>query len=208
LTPKDPDEQQQDVKKKDVKLTSGSAGKEGSVEKTKQTAGHMSNPNKPAVTPKHEKAKMSDKDSGSSESTVQFLKETWQEFRKISWPDRQQVIKETYSVLFLVTVITVMVLAFDYAVGKAVFEPLDKFSRKINSGAAVQTTVPPLENTVPVTPVTPVPPAGTTPTESTPPAGATPAPGTTPPVGTTPPATPPASTTPAPAGNTVPPASK
>lgn len=65
---------------------------------------------------------------------AQFLKETWIEFRKISWPTRQQVVKETWSVLVLVTMLTVSVLAFDFAVARVVFEPLDKYAKKIGGG--------------------------------------------------------------------------
>lgn len=65
---------------------------------------------------------------------LQFLHDCWLEFRKISWPTRQQVIKETWSVLVLVTLITGSVLAFDWLVGRAVFEPLDKFAKKLGGG--------------------------------------------------------------------------
>lgn len=64
----------------------------------------------------------------------QFLKEVYIEFQKITWPDRAQVIRETYSVLFLVTVITLMVLAFDWAIGAAVFGPLEHWARLHGGG--------------------------------------------------------------------------
>jgi preprotein translocase SecE subunit len=65
---------------------------------------------------------------------TQFLKDTWIEFRRISWPTRQQVIKETWSVLVLVTMLTVAVLAFDFGIARVVFEPLDKFAKKAGGG--------------------------------------------------------------------------
>ncbi len=39
---------------------------------------------------------------------LQFLNEVLLEFRKISWPERSQVIRETLSVLFLVALITLL----------------------------------------------------------------------------------------------------
>ena len=64
----------------------------------------------------------------------QFLKEVAIEFQKISWPDRAQVIRETYSVIFLVTIITLMVLAFDWVLGNAVFGPLEHWARMLGGG--------------------------------------------------------------------------
>ncbi len=64
----------------------------------------------------------------------QFLNETVVEFRKISWPTRTQVIKETWSVLVLVTALTLAVLAFDFAIARVVFEPLDKYAKKTGGG--------------------------------------------------------------------------
>ena len=65
---------------------------------------------------------------------VRFLAETLVELRKISWPDRQQVIRETAIVILLVCIITVAVLGFDWAVAKVVFEPLDHFARSVGGG--------------------------------------------------------------------------
>lgn len=65
---------------------------------------------------------------------VQFLRDTWIEFRRISWPNRQQVVKETWSVLVLVTLLTVSVLGFDFAIARTVFEPLDKFAKHQGGG--------------------------------------------------------------------------
>jgi preprotein translocase SecE subunit len=65
---------------------------------------------------------------------IQFLKETYIEFRKISWPGRQQVLQETWSVIVLVSLLTGLVLCFDWGVAKVVFEPLDKFAKKLGGG--------------------------------------------------------------------------
>lgn len=98
------------------------------------------NPNKAEAPPKPQPAgnkKPDDEGGGVVQSfgeLQQFLKETWQEFRKISWPTRQQVVKETWSVLVLVTALTLAVLAFDFAIARVVFEPLDKFAKKSGGG--------------------------------------------------------------------------
>ena len=68
---------------------------------------------------------------------VLFVKESMVELRKITWPDRQQVIKETLSVIVLVAIITACVLAFDYGVAKVIFEPLDKLARHLGGGIGV-----------------------------------------------------------------------
>jgi preprotein translocase SecE subunit len=64
----------------------------------------------------------------------QFLKEVNIERRKISWPAREQVIRETYSVLFLVAVITGLVLGFDWLVGHFIFGPLEHWARLHGGG--------------------------------------------------------------------------
>ena len=69
--------------------------------------------------------------------TIQFVSEALVELRKITWPDRQQVVKETLSVIVLVAIITACVLAFDYGIAKAVFEPLDKLARHLGGGIGV-----------------------------------------------------------------------
>jgi preprotein translocase SecE subunit len=84
-------------------------------------------------TPKKKK----DEDSGVAEGikdTRQFLKEVVIEFNKITWPERGQVIRETYSVLFLVTMITLMVLCFDWFLGNAIFGPLEHWARLHGGG--------------------------------------------------------------------------
>ncbi len=68
---------------------------------------------------------------------LQFATEALVELRKVTWPDRPQVIKETISVIVLVGVITVCVLAFDFGIAKVVFEPLDKFARHLGGGVGV-----------------------------------------------------------------------
>ena len=68
----------------------------------------------------------------------QFLKEVIIEFRKISWPEPRTVVRETWSVLFLVALITVMVLAFDWVLANAVFTPLEHFARLHGGGIGSQ----------------------------------------------------------------------
>ncbi len=83
------------------------------------------------------KKKKDDDDAPVGESIKdirQFLKEVLIEFQKITWPERAQVIRETYSVIFLVTVITLMVLGFDWVLGHAVFGPLEHWSRMLGGG--------------------------------------------------------------------------
>ena len=72
--------------------------------------------------------------TGSIVGLQKFLKETIQELQKISWPDRNQVIRETLSVIVLVTIITAAVIGFDLAVAKVVFEPLDHLARHMGGG--------------------------------------------------------------------------
>jgi len=66
--------------------------------------------------------------------TAQFLREVAIEHRKIAWPDRAQIVRETWSVLVLVFCITVVVLAFDWVLGQAVFGPLEHFARLYGAG--------------------------------------------------------------------------
>jgi preprotein translocase SecE subunit len=104
----------------------------------------------PAVAPKAEKSekkseekKTSSSDSKSSKKKQsasslsqirQFFSEVAAEFRKITWPPLSQTIRETWSVLFLVTVITLMVLGFDWFLGHAIFSPLEHFARMHGGG--------------------------------------------------------------------------
>jgi preprotein translocase SecE subunit len=65
----------------------------------------------------------------------QFLNEVLAEFRRINWPERSQVARETVSVLFLVLLITVLVWVFDLSVGKFVFSPLEHWGHLYGFGA-------------------------------------------------------------------------
>lgn len=135
-------ENEADPTKEQTSLTTGDDGadsdgaKEKKVESTKTSAGH--NPNKVQAPDKPKP-----KPSGSGEPSpfgnniaefIQFLSDTWQEFRKISWPNREQVIRETWSVLVLCALITCSVLAFDWAIAKSIFEPLDRYAKKMGGG--------------------------------------------------------------------------
>ena len=62
-------------------------------------------------------------------SFQQYLKDVVIEFRKITWPDRKEIAQATLSVLVLVAIITLLVLAFDFILGKAVFGPIDHYVR-------------------------------------------------------------------------------
>ncbi len=65
-----------------------------------------------------------------------FLNEVRAESRKISWPARSQVIRETVSVLFLVALITFFVWSFDMVVGKFVFAPLEHWAHLYGIGGS------------------------------------------------------------------------
>jgi preprotein translocase SecE subunit len=92
-------------------------------------------PAQPQPPNKPEKKKVAEPGFGEQLAEfVQFLKDTTVEARRITWPSRQQVIKETWSVLVLVTMLTVAVLAFDFGIARTVFEPLDKFAKKAGGG--------------------------------------------------------------------------
>ncbi len=64
---------------------------------------------------------------------IKFLKEVRNEIKKISWPERGQVFKETWSVVVLVTLITFLVLGYDYVLGHFVFGPIEHWA-KIHNG--------------------------------------------------------------------------
>lgn len=89
-------------------------------------------PDKKGPPSKKEKDELSV--SERAEGIVEFLKGVVVEFKKISWPPREQVIKETYSVIVLVALITCAVLAFDFGIAKVVFEPLDHLARTLGGG--------------------------------------------------------------------------
>ncbi len=66
--------------------------------------------------------------------TAQFLREVAIEHRKISWPDRAQIVRETWSVLVLVASITIVVLFFDWVLQQAIFGPLEHLARLYGAG--------------------------------------------------------------------------
>lgn len=68
----------------------------------------------------------------------QFLKDVVVEFTKITWPARTQVLQETWSVLFLVALITLLVLGFDWFLAHAVFGPLEHWARLHGGGVGLQ----------------------------------------------------------------------
>jgi preprotein translocase SecE subunit len=117
-------------KAKDKSGTASTNAKADSQKGDKKPSGNQST--KPKA-----KAKDGDGEEGSIAATttdiIQFLKEVDIERRKISWPEPSQVVRETWSVLFLVTVITTLVLSFDWAVGHFVFNPLEHWAR-LNGG--------------------------------------------------------------------------
>ncbi len=67
----------------------------------------------------------------------QFLKDVVVEFTKITWPTRTQVMQETWSVLFLVALITLLVLGFDWFLAHAVFGPLEHWARLHGGGVGL-----------------------------------------------------------------------
>jgi preprotein translocase SecE subunit len=67
----------------------------------------------------------------------QFLKDVVVEFTKITWPGKQQVIQETLSVLFLVALITIAVLGFDWFLAHAIFGPLEHWARLHGGGVGL-----------------------------------------------------------------------
>jgi len=168
-----------------------STTREKQVDTTK-TAGH--NPNKVQTQQKpmaHQKQTATATEpsvfGNNLSEFIDFLKDTWQEFRKISWPNRDQVIKETWSVLVLVAVITGAVLGFDWIIGKSVFEPIDRYAKKMGGGVGHTMTPfaplqavpgapvnnPSMPGNAPPVPVTPVAPAPTTTTPPTSPESST-----------------------------------
>ena len=65
---------------------------------------------------------------------VTVLREVAIEHRKITWPDRRQIVRETWSVIFLVSAITVMVLGIDWVLGHVIFGPLEHWARIHGAG--------------------------------------------------------------------------
>ena len=86
------------------------------------------------------KAKIDDMDIELGESLKdirQFLKDVVVEFTKITWPGRTQVLQETWSVFFLVALITLLVLGFDWFLAHAVFGPLEHWARLHGGGVGL-----------------------------------------------------------------------
>lgn len=80
------------------------------------------------------KGKPEEKQASGIAGAMQFLREVAIEHRKITWPDRKQIVKETWSVIFLVAAITVLVLGIDWVLGNAIFGPLEHWARMYGSG--------------------------------------------------------------------------
>lgn len=118
---------------------SGEADRDENVQPTATTETHKSSHAGGSSPHSAESANISKKQTEKSgvAAFLQFLAEVLIELKKITWPDRQQVIKETLSVIVLVAIITGCVLAFDYGIAKAVFEPLDKLARQLGGGIGV-----------------------------------------------------------------------
>lgn len=116
-----------------------SSSPDGQSSKTKNpTAAKDKQQQKKAADAKSKKGDDDDIEIGESlRDFRQFLKDVVIEFSKISWPPRQQVVKETWSVLFLVTVITLMVLGFDWFLGHAIFGPLEHWARLHGGGVGL-----------------------------------------------------------------------
>ncbi len=68
----------------------------------------MTNESKNAATTAPQKAANTQKFN-----LIQFLREVRQEFSRISWPTRPQVVRESLIVLLVVVIITLLVFLFD-----------------------------------------------------------------------------------------------
>ncbi len=150
-------------------------------------------------------AKKDEKPAGNGiKETLLFLNEVKNEARKITWPPRGQVAQETWSVIVLVTFITVMVLGFDYALGNWVFGPIEHFAKILAPQSPEQkifSTTPLGPGQPEAQPPVPAPGDATTPTAPVPTSGeaTTPTPQAATPQAATPPLTP------QPAGTATPP---
>ncbi|HEY9777336.1 MAG TPA: preprotein translocase subunit SecE [Planktothrix sp.] len=65
---------------------------------------------------------------------IQFMGEVVIEFKKVTWPTKDEVFRETMSVLVLVALLTVMVLAFDWVVATGFFQPVENWARMHGGG--------------------------------------------------------------------------
>jgi preprotein translocase SecE subunit len=108
----------------------------GQSESKKDTGGAKANTKDAAANkPKGKKAEKKDGEpSNVVAHFLQFLKEVNIESRKITWPERALILRETWGVIVLVTVLTFLVLGFDWAVGHFVFQPLEHWSRILGGG--------------------------------------------------------------------------
>ena len=77
-------------------------------------------------------------EQGGLQGLIIFIGSAIEELKKITWPDRAQVLRETLSVIVLVAVITAAVLAFDAALGKVVFNNIDHLARQMGGGIGVR----------------------------------------------------------------------
>ncbi len=83
---------------------------------------------------KEPKKLQAEKEASGIKAVAQFMKEVAIEHRKITWPDRRQIVRETWSVIFLVSAITVMVLGIDWVLGHVIFGPLEHWARLHGAG--------------------------------------------------------------------------
>ncbi len=110
------------------------------VDKAKTDKSKTSNSQKMKSGEEQKEAKQKDGNLGNfpiKHSVIeagQFLGEVQAEARKISWPERSQVIRETLSVLFLVALITIFVWLFDLTVARFVFAPLEHWGHLYGIG--------------------------------------------------------------------------
>jgi preprotein translocase subunit SecE len=101
------------------------------IAETKQGASQKTTDKEPKP---NKEAKANERNGHPATHIIQFLKEVDVERRKITWPDRTQILRETWGVLILVALITLLVLGFDWAVAKFVFVPLEHFVRLHGGG--------------------------------------------------------------------------
>jgi preprotein translocase SecE subunit len=102
----------------------------------KKDSGNAKSNNKEAnaAKPKGKKEKGDGEPTNAVAHFIQFLKEVNVEARKITWPERALVLRETWGVIVLVAVLTFLVLGFDWAVGHFVFQPLEHWARILGGG--------------------------------------------------------------------------
>lgn len=122
----------------DSKDSAGDGNKESGYKSGAEKAGKGAVSGKSKVPDTDRKDKGKDKRKESQGGLVsdmrQFFKDVVAEYRKITWPGRSQVIQETYSVLVLVTLITLMVLGMDWVFAKFVFGPFENWARYMGGG--------------------------------------------------------------------------